>query len=138
MTVTLIREWVCSRCGDSTRRGRTAWAGLLILCDRCTSRENQMVIDLDPLQARADAIHLGDRAEDENVRLTRERFNPDQVAVINEAFTPSAAEIDHAQAVIDIFAANPEAGTLSLHGKMLDKPHLKQAERVLQIAYRAR
>ncbi len=64
-------------------------------------------------------------------------IHPDQVAVINETFTPSAAEVAHAQAVIDIFAANPEAGTLSLNGKMLDKPHLKQAERVMQIAGRA-
>ena len=65
-------------------------------------------------------------------------IHPDQVPVINEAFTPSTAEIAHAQAVIDIFAANPEAGTLSLNGKMLDMPHFKQAERVLQIARRAK
>lgn len=64
-------------------------------------------------------------------------IHPDQVAVINEAFTPSAGEIAHAQAVIDAFAANPEAGTLSLEGKMIDKPHLKQAERVMAIARQA-
>ena len=65
-------------------------------------------------------------------------IHPDQVAVINEAFTPPAAEIAHAQAVIAAFAANPEAGTLSLDGKMIDKPHLKQAERVMLIAKRAK
>lgn len=65
-------------------------------------------------------------------------IHPDQVAVINEAFTPSAAEVAHAQAVIAAFAANPEAGTLSLDGKMIDKPHLKQAERVMLIAKRAK
>jgi citrate lyase subunit beta / citryl-CoA lyase len=65
-------------------------------------------------------------------------IHPDQVAVINEAFTPSAAEVTHAQAVIAAFAANPEAGTLSLEGKMIDKPHLKQAERVMMIAKRAK
>ncbi|MBM4227256.1 MAG: CoA ester lyase [Gammaproteobacteria bacterium] len=64
-------------------------------------------------------------------------IHPDQVAVINEAFTPSAAEIAHAQAVIAAFAANPEAGTLSLDGKMIDMPHLKQAERVMSIARQA-
>jgi len=45
--------------------------------------------------------------------------------------------VAHAQAVIDAFAANPEAGTLSLNGKMIDKPHLKQAERVMAIARQA-
>ncbi len=64
-------------------------------------------------------------------------IHPDQVAVINEAFTPSAAEIAHAKAVIDAFAANPTAGTLSLDGKMIDMPHLKQAERLMSIAKRA-
>jgi len=39
--------------------------------------------------------------------------------------------------VIDLFAANPTAGTLSLNGKMLDMPHLKQAERVLSLAKQA-
>lgn len=77
LTAAQGREWVCSRCGMSTRRGRSPWVGHLVLCDRCANAENQLVTDLDPLQARADAIHLGDRAEDENVRLTRERFNPD-------------------------------------------------------------
>ena len=63
-------------------------------------------------------------------------IHPDQVAVINECFTPSAAEIAHAQAVIDAFAANPGAGTLSLEGKMIDMPHLKQAERLMSIVRR--
>lgn len=63
-------------------------------------------------------------------------IHPDQVAVINECFTPSAEELQHAQAVIDAFKANPEAGTLSLDGKMIDMPHLKQAERLMSIARR--
>ena len=65
-------------------------------------------------------------------------IHPDQVATINEAFTPSAAEVEHAQAVVDIFRANPDSGALSLNGKMLDMPHLKQAERVLSLARRGR
>lgn len=64
-------------------------------------------------------------------------IHPDQVAIINEAFTPSAAEIEHAQAVVDAFAANPDAGALNLNGKMIDMPHLKQAERILAMVGRA-
>ena len=58
-------------------------------------------------------------------------IHPGQVAGINESFMPSAAEIDHAQRVLDAFAANPGAGTVGLDGKMIDIPHQKQAERVL-------
>lgn len=63
-------------------------------------------------------------------------IHPDQVAVINGAFSPSAAELDHAHAVIALFAANPDSGTLNLDGKMVDKPHLTQAERIVALAAR--
>ena len=69
--------------------------------------------------------------------LGKVAIHPDQVPIINQAFTPSATEVEHAKAVIDLFAANPTAGTLSLNGKMLDMPHLKQAERVLSLAQQA-
>ena len=58
-------------------------------------------------------------------------IHPAQVPVINEAFTPSETEIAHARAVVDAFAAQPEAGALSLDGKMIDRPHLVQAQRIL-------
>jgi citrate lyase subunit beta / citryl-CoA lyase len=58
-------------------------------------------------------------------------IHPDQVPVINAAFTPSEAEVAHARAVVAAFAANPGAGALSLDGRMLDRPHLVQAQRVL-------
>jgi citrate lyase subunit beta/citryl-CoA lyase len=58
-------------------------------------------------------------------------IHPAQVAVINAVFSPSEAEIAHAQRVVDLFAANPNAGTLALDGKMLDRPHLTLARRVL-------
>lgn len=58
-------------------------------------------------------------------------IHPAQVPVINAAFTPSAAEVAHARAVVAAFEANPEAGALSLDGRMIDRPHLLQARRVL-------
>lgn len=58
-------------------------------------------------------------------------IHPAQVPVINAAFTPSAAEIDHARAVVALFAANPGAGALALDGKMLDAPHLTAAQKLL-------
>jgi citrate lyase subunit beta/citryl-CoA lyase len=58
-------------------------------------------------------------------------IHPDQVGPINEIFTPSAEEIAHADAVARVFASNPEAGVASLNGLMLDRPHLKLAQKVL-------
>ncbi|MFC7499661.1 HpcH/HpaI aldolase/citrate lyase family protein [Enterovirga sp. GCM10030262] len=58
-------------------------------------------------------------------------IHPDQVPVINQAFTPSEAEIAHARAVVAAFEANPGAGALSLDGRMIDRPHLLQAQRML-------
>jgi citrate lyase subunit beta/citryl-CoA lyase len=59
-------------------------------------------------------------------------IHPDQVPVINEVFTPSAQEIEHAQRVVELFASG--AGALSLDGKMLDMPHLKLARQTLERA----
>src|SRR5687768_721581 len=61
-------------------------------------------------------------------------IHPDQVPVINAAFTPSEAEIAHARAVVAAFAAHPGAGTLALDGRMIDRPHLVQAQRTLAAA----
>lgn len=61
----------------------------------------------------------------------RVAIHPAQVDIINEAFSPSAEEVDFARRVVDLFAANPDSGTLGLDGKMLDIPHLKQAHKTL-------
>lgn len=58
-------------------------------------------------------------------------IHPAQVAGINAGFSPSAAAISHAERVLAAFAAAPGAGTVGLDGKMLDIPHLKQAQAVL-------
>ncbi|MES3100022.1 HpcH/HpaI aldolase/citrate lyase family protein [Sphingomonas faeni] len=61
-------------------------------------------------------------------------IHPSQVAVINAAFTPSAEERAKAQAIIDLFTANPGAGALQLDGRMVDAPHLKAAKALLALA----
>lgn len=58
-------------------------------------------------------------------------IHPDQVATIHEVFTPSAGEIDWARRVVDAFESNPGSGVLTLDGKMLDRPHLVLARRLL-------
>ena len=58
-------------------------------------------------------------------------IHPAQVEVINRCFTPSEAEVAWAQRIVDAFAANPDAGTLGLDGKMIDRPHLIAARKTL-------
>jgi citrate lyase subunit beta/citryl-CoA lyase len=61
-------------------------------------------------------------------------IHPDQAAIINAAFSPSAEDIAHAGEIIAAFEADPNAGVLSVGGKMVDRPHLLQAQRVLERA----
>ncbi|MGH8289420.1 MAG: HpcH/HpaI aldolase/citrate lyase family protein [Steroidobacteraceae bacterium] len=64
-------------------------------------------------------------------------IHPSQVPVINEAFTPSAEELEAAREIVDLFAANPGAGTIGHKGVMLDRPHLSRAQALLKLAARA-
>ena len=61
-------------------------------------------------------------------------IHPGQIAATEDAFTPPAARIEWARAVIAGFAAHPGAGTFALDGKMIDRPHLKLAHRILAAA----
>ena len=61
-------------------------------------------------------------------------IHPDQVAIINAAFSPTEADIAQARKIVAAFAANPDAGTLGIDGKMVDIPHLKAAVRTLAAA----
>lgn len=58
-------------------------------------------------------------------------IHPDQVETINRCFAPSAEEVAEAQMIVDAFAAQPDAGTLGINGKMYDIPHLKAAQKTL-------
>ena len=58
-------------------------------------------------------------------------IHPSQVAVINSAFTPGTEELAWARQVVAAFAANPTLGTVGVGGRMLDRPHLVMAERLL-------
>jgi citrate lyase subunit beta/citryl-CoA lyase len=63
-------------------------------------------------------------------------IHPAQVEIINAAFEPDAEEIERARRIVALFDENPGAGTVGLDGKMIDRPHLVQARRMLQQAVR--
>jgi len=76
-------------------------------------------------------------------RAARDGFNgmlaihPSQVAIINAAFMPGTDEISAAQRIVDAFAGQPGAGALRIDGRMIDAPHLKQAQHILALAGRS-
>jgi citrate lyase subunit beta/citryl-CoA lyase len=58
-------------------------------------------------------------------------IHPAQIPIINQAFAVSDEELAWARTIVEAFAANPEAGTIAVEGKMVDKPHLTLARRLL-------
>lgn len=85
--------------------------------------------DLEGLKARAEKV----RRDGFSGMLA---IHPAQVDVINAAFTPGDEELAEAQAIVDLFAAYPGAGTIGYKGAMLDRPHLSRAMQLLARAGR--
>jgi citrate lyase subunit beta/citryl-CoA lyase len=77
----------------------------------------------------ADGLRLACEASRHDGFSGRFAIHPDQVPVINQAFTPSDAEIALARRIVDAFASG--AGAVSLDGKMYDIPHLNAAQRLI-------
>jgi citrate lyase subunit beta / citryl-CoA lyase len=84
-----------------------------------------------------------DSLRDEAQAAARDGFtaklaiHPNQVAVINEVFTPSRKAIERAQAIVAAFEAAPGAGVIGFEGEMLDMPHLAKAKALLARAAEA-
>jgi citrate lyase subunit beta/citryl-CoA lyase len=91
--------------------------------------------------AAFDEVHVDFRDLDGLARAAREAardgfsgkmaIHPDQVALINAAFTPTAEEIEEAREIVGLFAQAGERGVVAHEGRMLDRPHLTRAERLL-------
>lgn len=66
-------------------------------------------------------------------------IHPDQIDIVNAAFTPSAAEIEAATALVAAFEVQQAQGKMAFKfdGEMVDVPHLKRAQQVLALARRA-
>lgn len=58
-------------------------------------------------------------------------IHPAQVPVINAAFTPSVEAVQHSLAIVAAFEAAGNPGVVGIDGKMVDRPHLRLAERLL-------
>jgi citrate lyase subunit beta/citryl-CoA lyase len=65
-------------------------------------------------------------------------IHPGQIEVVNEIFSPTAAEIDEARRVVHAFdqALSRGQGAVALDGQMLDAPVVDRARRILRAAER--
>jgi citrate lyase subunit beta/citryl-CoA lyase len=64
-------------------------------------------------------------------------IHPAQLSTINSAFSVSGEQLAWARKVVAVFAENPDAGTIALDGKMVDRPHLTLARRLLGLGREA-
>ncbi|PUE44400.1 CoA ester lyase [Limnohabitans sp. 2KL-51] len=106
------------------------WAGALCLAAAAAAKTQ--AIDTLHANFRDDAgLRTACRISRRRGFRGRIAIHPDQVDMINEAYSPSEAELAHARRIVEAFAANPDVGTLSIDGCMVDMPHLAQARHTL-------
>jgi citrate lyase subunit beta / citryl-CoA lyase len=60
-------------------------------------------------------------------------IHPAQVTPIHAAFNPSPEEVEWARRVVEVLSNSPGSGAVAVDGRMIDRPHLKQAERILAV-----
>lgn len=85
--------------------------------------------ELDAGQVQSDLSHA--RALGYGAKMC---IHPAQVAVVREAFRPDAATLTWAQRVVRQWQQANGAGVIQVDGKMVDKPVLLRAERILALA----
>ena len=62
-------------------------------------------------------------------------IHPKQIPILNNVFTPSELEIAHARRILDAFA-KADTGLVVVDGKLIEKPVLRDMQRILSIAER--
>lgn len=88
--------------------------------------------ELDADQVRSDLSHA--RALGFGAKMC---IHPTQVAVVREAFQPDAQSLAWAQRVMQQWQAGNGTGAIQVDGKMVDKPVLLRAERILALSSQA-
>jgi citrate lyase subunit beta/citryl-CoA lyase len=66
----------------------------------------------------------------------RQCIHPDQLAIVNEVFSPTSAEVEYARRVVTAFedGVAKGLGAVALDGEMLDAPIVERARRILKSA----
>lgn len=63
-------------------------------------------------------------------------IHPNQIGIIHDVFTPSMEEIKSAHDILDAIAEAEEkkSGVIALNGRMIDRPVVERAKRVIRLA----
>ncbi len=102
------------------------------LCLAAAAAAEVQAIETIYLDYRNDAALRRDSEDARRDGFTgRLAIHPAQVPIINQVFTPSAAALAAARAIVEAFAASPGAGVIGLDGVMYDRPHLVRAQRLI-------
>ena len=94
-----------------------------------------------------DTLHSAFR-DDDGLRAATERaarhgftgklaIHPSQIEAINAGFSVSADDLRENLAIIAAFDTDPTAGVVAIDGRMYDRPHLVQAQRIVERAQRS-
>ena len=62
-------------------------------------------------------------------------IHPKQIPILNSVFTPDQAQVDHARRVINAFE-EADTGLVVIDGKLIEKPVLREMQRILAISER--
>ena len=97
-----------------------AAAGVVAIDTIATDIDDLAALETESTAARQDGF------------LAKAVIHPKHVDIVNAAFMPTDEEIVWSQRVVAAFAGNP-SGVVKMDGKMLDKPHLRAAEKILAL-----
>ena len=134
-------EDLAASLGASKNRTGTRYHGPFLLArDLCLiSAAAAGVVAIDTI---ATDINDLDALREESIAARQDGFlakaviHPKHVDVVNAAFLPTDEEIAWSEKIVKAFNDNPASGVVKIDGKMIDKPHLRAAEKIL--ALRAR
>lgn len=98
-----------------------AAAGVVAIDTVFTDVNNLEALREETIEARRDGF------------LAKAVIHPKHVDVVNVALTPTDDEVDWAQQIVKAFEENPNSGVVKIDGKMIDKPHLRAAVKILAL-----
>lgn len=132
-------EDLAASLGASANRDASGYLGPYRLArDLCLA--GARAADVLPIDAVFVEVKNLDALREECLAARRDGFaakaviHPSHVPVVNAAFEPTAEEIAWARRIVAAYEAAPDAGVLTLDGRMVDRPHLRQARQILEQA----
>jgi citrate lyase subunit beta/citryl-CoA lyase len=98
-----------------------AAAGVVAIDTVFTDIDNLEALKEETIEARRDGF------------LAKAVIHPKHIDVVNAALTPTDEEVAWSRQIVKAFEENPNSGVVKINGKMIDKPHLRAAVKILAL-----